>query len=414
MGLIICERVILFFLALMIFFLPISKAVIEVSASICIVFWVIRLFLILRKEGKRCLWNKFTHFIKNLSFLDKALIVFVLGSLLSVVFSANVKLSVETFFLKWLEYILIFIITRDMVNSKFRFSIFIWIVLASLLFMGIDGVFQIITGYDIFRHRGMFSGCRVNASFINPNDFGSYLITVLPLTLALFFSGVSKNLKVVLSVMFFIIVSLLLLTFSKSAILAFLAAVVFLGLYTKKRYILFYFIITAILVLVLPLAFKIPLDFTKRILSFASDGGAIDRKYLWAAAWRMFMHFPVFGVGLGTFMQNYQKFWLRPTTEISYAHNCYLQILAETGIIGLAAFLSFLFIWFRNTLTALFKPSKSFYYFSFVGLSTGLIAYLLNSFVDTNFYSLPIATLFWFILGLQQAGARLISDESQR
>lgn len=412
MGIIICERVILFFLGLMIFFLPISKAVIEVSASVCIVFWVIKQAIVLSKkiasDNSLCRGALFTQGMT----LNKAVILFAAANLATIPFSLNIGLSINAFIFKLSEYIMIFFITRDVVNSKARYKFILWAMLLSLLFIGADGIFQIVKKVDLFRHRRLFQG-RVTASFINPNDLGSYLVTVIPVTFALIFSRVkNKNIFGLLIAISVISCAALMLTLSKGAITAFVLSLVFFCLYTKKRYLLSILLSMLLLLPVLHIFFNFSLaNFTTRIFSFINDTGAIDRKFLWSAALRMFVHSPIFGVGLGTFMENYQKFWLKPTAEISYAHNCYLQILAETGIIGLVTFLSFLFIWFTGTLKTLSRRADPFYSFSFLGLSTGLVAYLINSFVDTNFYSLPIAVLFWFILGLQQAAGRLVKSE---
>lgn len=422
MGIVICDRVIMFFLSLMIFFLPISKAVIEVSAIFCILIWSVKqLFhfvkLLLRligdlRNGKEIVFiNKLKSFLFNGLTLNGALMLFILANLLSVIFSSNIQLSINTFFLKLAEYILIFLIVRDTVNTKQRYKLIINVVLFSLLFIGLDGFFQIVAKHDLFRQRTLFLG-RVTASFENPNDLGSYLITVIPLSLLLIFTGLGKKIKAVLISIFLIAISALMFTFSKGAWLAFLIALLFFGLNTKKRYVVYAFLGILAIGLILPIFFNFSAaDLVGRLSSFSSDAGAIDRKYLWQAAIRMFMAKPVLGVGLGTFMENYPIFWVRPTTEIAYTHNCYLQTLAETGIIGLGAFLLFLFIWLKRTLEVFSRRSHSFFYFSFLGLSTGIITYLLNSFVDTNLYSLPIAVLFWFILGLQQAAGKIIENE---
>lgn len=420
MGLIVIDKIIMFFLCLMIFFLPISKAVIEVSATICIISWFIKRVIILikkikrnrhLKDGAESIFKSVTpFFIKDFS-LNQSIFLFIAANLMAVVFSSNPALSVNAFFLKLTEYILIFIIVVDVVNTKKRFNLVICVLSFSLLFIGLDGFFQVIAKHDLFRHRKLFQS-RVTASFINPNDLGSYLITLIPLILSLIFVNFNKKIRVSLIILSIIALSALMFTFSKGAWLAFLAALFFFGFYTKKRYVLCMLAVLFIVGLILPLFFHFSsMELVKRLASFSSDAGAIDRKFLWLAALRMFYAKPLFGVGLGTFMENYQRFWLQPTTQIAYTHNCYLQALAETGIIGLGAFLLFLFIWVRSTLIVLSGRDKTFYYFTFLGLTTGLVAYLLNSFVDTNFYSLPIAVLFWFILGLQQAAMQIVGNE---
>ena len=348
--------------------------------------------------------------------MNQSIFLFIAANLMAVVFSSNPTLSVNTFFLKLIEYILIFIIVADTVNTKKRFNLVIGVLLVSLLFIGLDGFFQVIAKHDLFRHRKLFQS-RVTASFINPNDLGSYLITLAPLVLSMIFVNFNKKLKALLLIFAMIVLSVLMLTNSKGAWFAFLGALLFLSFYIKKRYVLYILLVLFIIGLILPAVFNFSsINLVKRMVSFSGDAGAIDRKFLWLAALRMFYAKPLFGVGLGTFMENYQRFWIRPTTEIAYAHNCYLQTLAETGIIGLLAFMLFLYEWFAKTIQILSRPYKSedaFVYFSFLGLTVGLLAYLLNSFVDTNLYSLTIAVLFWFILGLQQAGTRLISDERE-
>lgn len=408
MGLIICDRVIMFFLYLMIFFLPISKAVIEVSASISIFTWFIKQILLLKRKGEFNLRGKFRAFFIQEATLDKCLLLFIIANLLSVIFSSNIKLSLQAFIFKLLEYILLFLIVRSVINSRLRYRIIIWVILCSAIFIGCDGIFQIIAKHDFFRHRGLFQG-RATASFINPNDLGSYLITVAPLPLALFYAFHSKKIKSCLIFASLIIISVLILTFSKGAIFSFLPALIFLGLFTQKRYALIVTLVIIFLVLVIPFFLHIPsLGLMARLSTFFSDGGAIDRKFLWMAAARMFLAKPMFGVGLGTFMANYHNFWIKPTVEIAYTHNCYLQTLAETGIFGLLSFISILLIWIRRSLGILSRPAKSFGYLSFLGLTTGLIGYLINSFVDTNLYSLPIAVLFWFTLGLQVSAGSIL------
>ncbi|PIQ89388.1 MAG: hypothetical protein COV72_03335 [Candidatus Omnitrophica bacterium CG11_big_fil_rev_8_21_14_0_20_42_13] len=413
MGLSVFDKIITFFFGLMIFFLPISKAVIEFSAVVCIITWFLKQVFIFTSGRKAIPLKSAANMLFGDFSLGGALTLFFLANILAVVFSSNMKLSVNALIFKLSEYILIFIIAKDSIRSKSQCKFIIYAFLSSLFFISLDGFFQAIFKYDLFRHRKLFQG-RVTASFINPNDLGSYLITAIPLALSLAFSGLGKKIKTALAVLAISAVSILMFTLSKGAWLAFLLALLFWGRFSRKRYLLY--VLAGILAIgfALPVFFKFSsFDLIKRMMLFSNDVGAMDRKFLWQAAIRMFIDKPAFGVGLGTFMENYPKFWLRPTTEIAYTHNCYLQTLAETGIFGLLTFLLFLYIWLKNTLQILAKPEKSFFYFSLLGLTVGLIAYLLNSFVDTNFYSLPIAVLFWFILGLQQAVSRIIKDEEK-
>lgn len=67
-----------------------------------------------------------------------------------------------------------------------------------------------------------------------------------------------------------------------------------------------------------------------------------DRPAIWLIAMRMWINFPIFGVGQGNFYQlspllNFENFTALVNGE--NAHNYFLQTLAETGIVGVSAFL---------------------------------------------------------------------------
>ena len=64
---------------------------------------------------------------------------------------------------------------------------------------------------------------------------------------------------------------------------------------------------------------------------------------------RMFAHRPLIGWGLGTFPIVYPEFRSFSTTFfVNEAHNDYIQLLVETGAVGLALMLWFLVRFYRN------------------------------------------------------------------
>src|SRR5262249_33742002 len=85
-------------------------------------------------------------------------------------------------------------------------------------------------------------------------------------------------------------------------------------------------------------------------------GGSSGRSDLWTVAWHVFTSHPLFGIGVGNFTVVEAKYTLRPgsISRIQYltsvphlVHNTYLQLLAESGIIGLAGFLIVVFVSLR-------------------------------------------------------------------
>ena len=79
------------------------------------------------------------------------------------------------------------------------------------------------------------------------------------------------------------------------------------------------------------------------------DGGGTGRTELWTVAWRMFEDHPITGVGLNNFRAESQAYVREPgrlefvhliAEKPGVVHNTYLQLLAETGVVGLALFLA--------------------------------------------------------------------------
>lgn len=77
-------------------------------------------------------------------------------------------------------------------------------------------------------------------------------------------------------------------------------------------------------------------------------GSGSGRTGLWTVGWRMVEAHPVHGIGAGNFAVSSVHYLLRPGTIPNdylvvdipqVAHNVYLQLLAETGVVGLALFL---------------------------------------------------------------------------
>jgi O-antigen ligase len=92
-------------------------------------------------------------------------------------------------------------------------------------------------------------------------------------------------------------------------------------------------------------------DARDRVTNFG--GGGTGRTDLWTVAWRMVEAEPVHGIGAGNFPTTAPEFLLRPgvlersdliVTEPKVAHNTYLEIFAELGLIGIALFAAILLV----------------------------------------------------------------------
>jgi O-antigen ligase len=70
--------------------------------------------------------------------------------------------------------------------------------------------------------------------------------------------------------------------------------------------------------------------------------GIVDRMAHWFAAWGMFSDYPWLGVGIGNYAVAYYDYNLKEWPfSLGHAHNFYLNMLAETGLIGATCYLLF-------------------------------------------------------------------------
>src|SRR5579875_774185 len=73
------------------------------------------------------------------------------------------------------------------------------------------------------------------------------------------------------------------------------------------------------------------------------DYSTAERLAHWIAGINMFLTHPILGVGIGNYPDAYTQYYITIfVNSLGHAHNYYINIAAETGIIGLFAFLTFL------------------------------------------------------------------------
>jgi O-antigen ligase len=90
--------------------------------------------------------------------------------------------------------------------------------------------------------------------------------------------------------------------------------------------------------------------FDVRTVEVTSDNWAVvERMAHWQAGWNMFVDHTWLGVGAGNYAQAYPDYFIGSWREpLGHAHNYYLNILAELGVMGGAVLLVFLGLAYRE------------------------------------------------------------------
>ncbi|HHW13715.1 MAG TPA: O-antigen ligase family protein, partial [Firmicutes bacterium] len=134
-----------------------------------------------------------------------------------------------------------------------------------------------------------------------------------------------------------------------------------------------------------------------RLVSAFSLAANSNRLFIWRSTLDIIKDHPLFGVGAGVFMHIYEKYALpgAPEKVVAYAHNLFLQVLAEFGIIGFVLFVAVvgrvLLMSWRLARTG--EPLYQGIFASFIGV-------LIHQQVDIPIWGLEVGGAFWLLVGL--------------
>jgi O-antigen ligase len=398
----VSDRITEYFLYLLIFFVSFSQAGVEVCFAFAFSAWIIKRVLNCKAKG-------LSDFLPS-SGINKPLLAFILANLIAVIVSVNFKASLRPFFSKVLEYIIIFFMVADTINTKKRIRNLLIVIVFSAVLISLDAGVQYFRGVDFLR--GYIMGGqghnRLRASFIGPNDFACWLITVICILTGLLLSRyLMRSLvkRLGLSILIFCLLICIGLTYSRAAWLGLAVGLMIIAWYRIKRLSKRTRVLSVLLISVLIVG-----TFSFLPVRMKERAGYINssRFLRWGQGLSMLKDYPVFGTGLSTYMQISSKYpiMVRGQGEF-YPHNSYLHMAVETGLLGLLCFLLILVSGYRLIIKALRKTDNPL----LLGLMGGISAFLVHSFFETNLYSLQLAVLFWFMFGLALAIVNLLNRE---
>jgi len=280
------------------------------------------------------------------------ILLFLAVTCLSVTQATDLALSLKEV-LKLSELLLTYLLALSYIDSPARLRRLLLLVALAALSQALLGLAQ------TFAHFGPASflrggALRASGTFAQPNPFAGYLNLTLPLALAGMIVGVdifgrlTKPLVVIVG-------AAVLVSQSKGALLAIIVALaVMLIVYARPTRPLIGAAAAAVFAIFAGAVFGIvPSAVTNGGLSVVGLDNvdvANPTPATWANAERlahqltglhMFFDHPLLGVGIGNYPAAYAHYRVAPVwvNDLGHAHNYYINVAAEAGIVGLAAFL---------------------------------------------------------------------------
>jgi O-antigen ligase len=325
--------------------------------------------------------------------LERAWLPFLFLMLIAALYSP-VQIDAIRKFLTYVSYMAMFILPFVMVKTKKTTEQFFKLIILSSVLPVIYGLFQTVTGLDWYQDN------RIESTFTHPNIFAFYLLTIIATILCLLATNrvqLSRNARRLLSLYLLPLLFLLVMTKTRSAWVACLFVFVVYGIVQDKR------VLVAMLALPV-LALAVP-DIRDRLTALTSGNQYVGwvqhvnpyawRKILWTKAFPMILQRPLFGHGLYSFPYYSPTFFPLEKTRGVDAHNVYIQLLFETGVAGLAAYLWIFwrkFLWLRR-----------YWAFDKRGLTMAAAmmgAYLITCYSDNLLEYVSYGWCYWFTAGL--------------
>ncbi len=279
------------------------------------------------------------------------------------------------------------------------------------------GILQYIFGWNVnqaWMDEEMFEDIkmRIYSTLENPNVLGEYILLVLPVCISLMWTAKKAWAKIVYAGLSGIMGVALILTFSRGCWIGIMAsAAVFVTFVCGKLWGL-----TLIALPVIPMI--LPESIINRFLSIGDmkDSSTSYRVYIWMGTLLLLKDFWLSGIGPGTeaFTQVY-PFYSYSAIVAPHSHNLFLQILVESGILGISSFILLMFLFIKNSVSGYLAFGKGNpFSVVIVGIASGILGFMVQGLFDNCFYNYRVFMIFFTVIALGIAASKIAKTESEK
>ncbi len=331
--------------------------------------------------------------------------VLIYGTVISYSTIASTKMA-----LIYIAFILFYFTLVNTIKTRKQLYALIVLVVFVATFVALLGIYQNYTGVATTQSwvdEEMFGEIttRVYSTFDNPNVLGEYLILLIPITLAMFWTAEKWLHRFAYLGIIGLLALCLIFTSSRGAWLGVMLALAIFIVLRDKRLVALGLIGLAFL------PFVIPDSIINRMMSIGQDSSSLSRLSIWFGSLNIVKDYWPSGVGIGTeaFRVTYPSYSLPGAEYALHAHNLYIQILVETGILGFIVFAILLYMFYKNVLSSYWRTEDKFVSTLFIALCAGMTGYLFQGLVDNIWYNYRMVLMFWVIMAFAMIGVRLKS-----
>jgi O-antigen ligase len=257
-------------------------------------------------------------------------------------------------------------------------------------------------------------------SFVNRHNFAAYMEMTLALPLGLMFVGaVGRDKRLIYITAIGLMGVALLLSGSRGGLVSLLAEIFFLVILTTKTKGFARMAIKigfAVLLMAVIVFGAILIGGESSLTRFAETAASKDfstnRTHIWNVTLSIIKNNLPFGAGLGAFGVAYTPYdSLSGASRVEQAHNDYLQVLADAGIVGLLLGAFFIYELFKTGVRNA-KTSNKFRRGVAIGALAGCFAILVHSLFDFVLHITAVAMLFITLVSLVVVSGDEFADDN--
>lgn len=254
---------------------------------------------------------------------------------------------------------------------------------------------------------------RIFSFFDNTNTFAQVLVMLLGVTAGLLFASRTLRGKLAALIAMGFGLAAILMTYSRASWVG-LAVAVFLFVLLAQPRLLPVLILGA--VAMLPF---LPASIYNRVLTIfdPSDSSTSSRFPIYLVGVKVWLTHPVTGVGLGSELSAaiaHNSGWYHQLFRFPHYHNIYIQLLVETGALGMLAYVSGFIASCKEAIRAVFAPGcdKQLRYLV-AGCFSGLAGLMVTGLADYFWHYPRVMAIFWLIFGMMLCGIRLSKNAAK-
>jgi O-antigen ligase len=358
------------------------------------------------KDLRNWLWS---------GWLTRAILIYLVVASVSAVFLNPLTVDAQRELMRLASYVCFYYVILDWSQTEDNTRIVLKVLMTSTIAVAIFGLWQALAGgysalYDVLypvqeeiSQIPTWEG-RITSFLEHYNGLAGYINLVMPFCLAFATSGSDPLLRTLSRWCLVLAGIALLLTQSRGGLIAFASILLINACLSARDRKTMMRRVAIVLIACLVVAAAAGVFFQR--LGEIDDFTTVSRLAIWGGAFTVFVHSPVFGTGFGNLRGLMGGLLNLPDGWTGDAHNLYLELLAETGLIGFLAFGILIILALRTAVRQFRTTQNEVDKMTALAVFVAICGVLVHGTVDYLFHTTPqVTALFFLVLGLLSAQA---------